>query len=60
MPIIERECQNCHYIQETIENRETADKEEIECPECKEELLTRKISGSSFSLNGKGWYRDGY
>lgn len=60
MPIIERECQNCHYSQEDIETRATADEEVIECPECKKELLKRKISSSGFSLSGKGWYKDGY
>lgn len=60
MPIIERECTHCHYSQEDIENRETADKETIECPECKEEALTRKISASSFVLTGKNWFKDGY
>lgn len=30
------------------------------CPTCGKKTETRLITGTSFVLNGGGWYRDGY
>ena len=60
MPIIERKCNECQHEDEDIENRQTADTETITCPKCGKITYVRKISPTAFSLNGSGWYKDGY
>ena len=30
------------------------------CEACGQPTLKRQIAGTSFVLNGRGWYRDGY
>ena len=33
---------------------------EVECPECGCSEVTPLMPHTSFSLKGKGWYKDGY
>ena len=57
MPIYEYHCSECNkdfeLFQKTIENTIA------KCPDCQREAL-RKVSQTSFSLKGSGWYKDGY
>lgn len=61
MPILEFACLNCDAKFEFFKIR--AD-ERVQCPNCgndHQERLKKLISqGTSFQLNGPGWYKDAY
>jgi putative FmdB family regulatory protein len=56
MPRYDYECKNCGVveIEHSMNERATV------CPKCLTGDIKRIISGSSFILNGGGWYKDGY
>lgn len=55
MPIYEYECKECH------EHKEVFQKFDDPPPKCSaEHAMTRKLSSTSFVLNGGGWASDGY
>lgn len=60
MPIYEFECQKCHKCFSEKRKIEDRDNEAV-CPDCGSSECHREISkGTDFSLQGKGWYKDGY
>lgn len=58
MPIYEYKCSICKGLEERIENLNTP--EERECLNCHTKTMIRQISRTAFSLNGDGWFTDGY
>jgi putative FmdB family regulatory protein len=57
MPIYEYECVSCHHH---FENFQRSKSDEVtDCPKCGSDI-ERKMSLTSFSLKGGGWYKDGY
>ena len=60
MPIYEyvcEDCLKCFSLKRSIDDRD----EKCDCPDCGSENTKREISsGTSFTLNGNGWYKDGY
>ena len=59
MALYEYTCKNCGKELEKIESYSAPVIQQ--CPSChKEDGLKRKLSVSSFSLSGNGWYKDGY
>ncbi len=54
MPIYEYVCGGCGHQLEKLQKM-SADPI-TNCPECKKDTLSRKISASSFTLTGDGWY----
>ena len=62
MPLYRYKCQNCETEFTKLlsfkqrENKDT----QLFCPECGWHEHTNMISKTSFSLKGKGWYKDGY
>lgn len=64
MPIYEYDCQDvcsdpgCPCPVDRLCKYKDADKP-MECPKC-ERPLRRKVSASSFILQGGGWAKDGY
>ena len=66
MPIYRYKCASCVIefekimsirMAESTRNRLTQD---VECPDCGCLDVTRVVSRTSFSLKGRGWYKDGY
>lgn len=52
-------CTECKH-EWTIEQKITADPLKL-CPKCQQESAKRLVSGGTgFSLQGSGWFRDGY
>lgn len=61
MPLYLFECQNCKKEYEEILTFSESEKYlDTECKSCNERKLTRKVSKTSFTLKGGGWYKDGY
>ncbi len=56
MPLYEYICPKCKHETEEIQSY---DAKPIKCKKCKAQMK-RKISRTSFSLKGKGWYKDHY
>ncbi len=54
MPIYEYHCQACHLDLEKLQK--ISDEPLVECPECHEPALRKKISAAGFRLSGSGWY----
>lgn len=54
MPIYEYQCQSCGHELEKIQKM--SDKPLIDCPECLDTTLIKKISAAGFRLKGTGWY----
>ena len=54
MPIYDYECQLCGEVTEAIQRHMDPP------PKCCGKLTKRKISRTSFSLKGDGWYKDHY
>lgn len=54
MPIYEYRCQACGHELEALQfmNEDPL----VECPECGESQLKRKVSAAAFRLKGSGWY----
>ena len=62
MPIYRYRCTKCDSDFEKIMTlKEKLDeKRQTFCPYCGSEEVGSVVSKSSFSLKGKGWYKDGY
>ncbi len=54
MPIYEYQCEACSHLLEAIQK--LSDAPLVDCPECGEAKLKKKISAVSFRLKGSGWY----
>jgi putative FmdB family regulatory protein len=54
MPIYEYQCQACQYELEALQK--ISDKPLVECPQCHEPQLKKKVSAAAFRLKGGGWY----
>ena len=62
MPLYRYQCKNCKAeFTKLMTFRERENKNtQIFCPECGSDENTPLINRTSFSLKGKGWYKDGY
>lgn len=61
MPLYVYKCQVCNKETELLESKISLDSPPIDCPECGvERSAIRQLSSTSFSLQGNGWYKDGY
>ena len=54
MPIYEYKCQACQKEFEVL--RKISDEPLIDCPQCNEPALKKKVSAAAFRLKGSGWY----
>ena len=55
----EYSCEPCKHTWE--EEQKINDPKITTCPKCKKETAVRLVSGGTgFTLNGSGWFRDGY
>ncbi len=54
MPIYEYECKTCRHEFESIQK--VSEPPLVDCPECGEPQLRKKISAVAFRLKGGGWY----
>ncbi len=54
MPIYEYECKACRHGFESIQK--ISEPPLVDCPECGEPQLRKKISAVAFRLKGGGWY----
>ncbi|MCY3822144.1 MAG: zinc ribbon domain-containing protein [Gammaproteobacteria bacterium] len=54
MPIYEYECKACRHGFESIQK--ISEPPLVDCPECGEPQLKKKISAVAFRLKGGGWY----
>jgi putative FmdB family regulatory protein len=54
MPIYEYQCQSCHKQIEAL--RKISDVPLLDCPQCGEPALKKKVSAAAFRLKGGGWY----
>ena len=54
MPIYEYECNACRHDFESIQK--ISDAPLVDCPQCGEPELRKKISAVAFRLKGSGWY----
>lgn len=62
MPNYLYRCSNCDArFEKFMSIQEKCDPNtQISCPSCGSDEVTSLISKTSFSLKGKGWYKDGY
>ena len=54
MPIYEYQCEACEHQLEALQK--ISDAPLLECPECGEPALKKKVSAAAFRLKGGGWY----
>ena len=54
MPIYEYQCQSCQHELEALQK--ISDAPLVDCPECGEAQLRKKVSAAAFRLKGGGWY----
>ncbi|MFC3154794.1 FmdB family zinc ribbon protein [Gilvimarinus japonicus] len=54
MPIYEYRCLGCGHELEALQKM--SDAPLVDCPECQQSELTKKISAAGFRLKGGGWY----
>lgn len=54
MPIYEYQCGDCQHELEALQK--IADAPLIDCPECGQSSLVKKVSAAGFRLAGSGWY----
>lgn len=54
MPIYEYACQSCEHEFETLQK--VSDDPLVDCPQCGEAELRKKVSAVRFRLKGGGWY----
>ena len=54
MPIYEYQCQACHQHIEVLQK--ISDAPLLDCPQCGEPALKKKVSAAAFRLKGGGWY----
>lgn len=61
MPIYEYQCDGCGHQMEVMQSMKDAAL--VDCPECQESRLRKRVSAAGFRLKGSGWYvtdfRDG-
>ncbi len=54
MPIYEYACQSCDHTLDALQK--VSEDPLVDCPECGEPTLKRKLSAPRFRLRGQGWY----
>ncbi|WP_395377272.1 FmdB family zinc ribbon protein [Marinicella sp. W31] len=54
MPIYEYQCLACGHELEKLQK--ISDTPLVDCPDCQEPELKKKISAAGFRLKGTGWY----
>ena len=54
MPIYEYQCQACQNQIEALQK--ISDTPLLDCPQCGEASLKKKVSAAAFRLKGNGWY----
>ena len=54
MPIYEYQCQACQNQIEALQK--ISDTPLLDCPQCGEACLKKKVSAAAFRLKGSGWY----
>ena len=54
MPIYEYKCQSCQHELEALQK--VSDAPLVDCPDCGEPKLRKKVSAAAFRLKGGGWY----
>jgi len=54
MPIYEYQCLACGHEMEKLQK--LADAPLVDCPNCQQPALKKKISAAGFRLKGTGWY----
>jgi putative FmdB family regulatory protein len=54
MPIYEYQCQSCGKEMEVLQK--ISDEPLLECPECGQPSLKKKVTAAAFRLKGGGWY----
>jgi putative FmdB family regulatory protein len=54
MPIYDFQCSECGYQQELM--RKVSAPNVDECPQCKQQTFSKKVSAPNFQLTGSGWY----
>ncbi|MDE0931370.1 MAG: zinc ribbon domain-containing protein [Halioglobus sp.] len=54
MPIYEYQCQACQHQMEALQK--ISDTALLDCPQCGESCLKKKVSAAAFRLKGSGWY----
>ena len=54
MPIYEYQCQACQHQIEALQKM--SDTPLLDCPQCGEASLKKKVSAAAFRLKGSGWY----
>ena len=54
MPIYEYVCKHCQHELEALQK--LSDDPLVNCPECSQPELQKKISAAGFRLSGSGWY----
>jgi putative FmdB family regulatory protein len=54
MPIYEYQCGACDHEFEALQKM--SDDALVDCPECSEAALIKKVSAAGFRLSGSGWY----
>ena len=54
MPIYEYQCGKCQHNVEVLQKM--SDAPLVDCPECQEPSMVKKVSAAGFRLSGSGWY----
>jgi putative FmdB family regulatory protein len=54
MPIYEYQCQSCGREVEALQK--ISDEPLLDCPECGQPSLKKKVTAAAFRLKGGGWY----
>ena len=54
MPIYEYRCESCGHELEVLQKM--SDQDLVDCPNCQQASLKKKISAAAFRLKGGGWY----
>lgn len=54
MPIYEYQCQACNYEFEKLQK--ISESAPLQCPQCQQAALKKKVSAAGFRLSGGGWY----
>ncbi|MCB1849033.1 MAG: zinc ribbon domain-containing protein [Halieaceae bacterium] len=54
MPIYEYQCQSCGKEMEMLQK--ISDEPLLDCPECGQPALKKKVTAAAFRLKGGGWY----
>lgn len=54
MPIYEYQCQSCGKELEVLQK--ISDEALLDCPECGQPSLKKKVTAAAFRLKGGGWY----